>query len=55
LAENIEVPVVSANLIKDAFRVVPLVENRFDKVLSGVKPEPDWAFISFSARVALDP
>ena len=55
MSENIEVPIVSANFIKDAFRVVPLVKNRFDKVLSGLEPEPDWPFISFSARVALDP
>jgi hypothetical protein len=55
LSENIEIPIVSTDFIKDAFRVVPLVENRLDKIQFGLEPEPDWPFIGLSARVALDP
>ena len=53
LSKNIEVPVIGANLIKDALWVVPLVQHRLDEILSSFEPEPNRSFVSLSARVAL--
>jgi hypothetical protein len=57
LAENVVIPMVGTNLEEeDAFRVVPLVDNRHDSIRRRVKPEPGWPFIiRLSARMALDP
>src|SRR5712671_3481662 len=52
LSKNVEIPVVSANLVEDALWVVPLVQHRFNEVLSPFKPEPNWSFVSLSARIA---
>src|SRR5712692_6666160 len=51
LPKNIEVPVIGANHIKDALWVVPLVQHRFDVILSSFEPEPNRLFVSFSARI----
>lgn len=52
--ENVVIPMVGTNLEEDAFRAVPLVDNRLDNIGLCVKPEPVWPFIRLSARLALD-
>src|SRR5713101_781710 len=53
LSKNVEVPVIGANLVKDALRVVPLVQHRFDEIMSSFELEPNRSFVSFSARITL--
>jgi hypothetical protein len=51
LSNNIEIPGVGSNLVKDAIWVVPLIEHGLDLILLSFEPEPNRAFIGLSARV----
>lgn len=53
MSNDVEIAIVGTNAVGDALRVVPLIENRFDPILSSSEEEPDGAFIDFAARVAL--
>jgi len=54
LAEDVEVPIVGANLIRDIVWAAPLVNNFLDHVLVPVQAKSDGPLVRLPARVALD-
>jgi len=50
LSEDIEIPVIRADLVEDALWVVPLIEHRFNLILPFTKPKSNRSFIGLSSR-----
>jgi hypothetical protein len=53
LSENVEIPVIGADLIKDTVRLIPLVEHVLHGILLSFEPESNRAFVRLSAGIAL--
>jgi hypothetical protein len=53
-AEDIKVPIVGTDFVKDLLGAVPLVNDVFDQVLVSLQPKTDRPLVRFPSRVTLN-
>src|SRR5215469_702253 len=50
--QDVEIPVIGANLVENILRTVPLVDNLFDQVVTFVQSKPNRPFVRLEPRIA---
>jgi hypothetical protein len=54
LSQDVEIPVIGANFVKDILWPVPLIEHILNHVLVSIKPKTNRPLVRLPCRVAID-
>ena len=54
LSQDIEIPIIGANFVKDILWPVPLIEYLLNHVLVSIKPKTNRPLVRLSSCVAID-